>query len=56
VFSLRHYQDLPLKEIAAVLEITEGTVKSTLFRSIRKLQKRLEAYNEEFGIETGGIS
>ena len=56
VFSLRHYRDLPLKEIAAIMGITEGTVKSTLFRSIRKLQKRLEDYREEIGTETGGIS
>jgi len=44
VFILRHYEDLPLKEIARVLKIAEGTVKSLLFRAIRKLQKELSFY------------
>ncbi|MFC1492754.1 RNA polymerase sigma factor [candidate division KSB1 bacterium] len=44
VFVLRHYEDLPLKEIAKVLKIAEGTVKSLLFRAIKKLQKELSFY------------
>jgi RNA polymerase sigma-70 factor (ECF subfamily) len=48
IFVLRHYNDLPLKEIAQILKITEGTVKSMLFRAIKKLQKQLSFYREDF--------
>jgi len=41
VFLLRHYQDLNLKEIAGALGISLGSVKSYLFRSIKKIQKEL---------------
>ena len=41
VFLLRHYHDLSLKEIAEALGLTVGSVKSYLFRSIKKLQKEL---------------
>ena len=47
IFVLRHYNDLPLKEIAQILKITEGTVKSMLFRGIQKLQKELSFYRKE---------
>lgn len=47
VFVLRHYNDLPLKEIAQVLKISEGTVKSMLFRAIQRLQKELAFYRKE---------
>lgn len=45
VFVLRHYQDLALKEIAEAMDVSEGTVKSFLFRAIRKLQKSMAAYS-----------
>lgn len=51
VFVMRHYNDLPLKEIAAILNIAEGTVKSLLFRAIRRLQKELEFYRSDFGLD-----
>lgn len=51
VFVLRHYHDLPLKEISEALDITEGTVKSLLFRSIHKLRDRLSFFREELGLE-----
>jgi len=41
VFLLRHYHDLSLKEIAETLGLTLGSVKSYLFRSVKKLQKEL---------------
>ena len=41
VFVLRHYHDRPLKEIAQCLQVTEGTVKSTLFKAIRQLRTKL---------------
>lgn len=51
VFVLRHYHDMPLKEISRSLDIAEGTVKSHLFRSIRKLRDRLAYYKEGPGLE-----
>jgi RNA polymerase sigma-70 factor (ECF subfamily) len=51
VFVMRHYQDMALKEISLALDIAEGTVKSLLFRSIRKLRKSLSFYRDEMGLE-----
>lgn len=42
VFSLRHYDDLPLDEIAAVLRLDPGTVKAHLFRATQKLKEELK--------------
>ena len=50
VFVLRHYHDLPIKQIAETLEIAEGTVKSHLFRAIKRLQKELVFYRPELGL------
>ena len=47
VFVLRHYKDLPLKDIATTLQIAEGTVKGLLFRAIRKLQVELSFYRQD---------
>lgn len=44
VFVMRHYHGLPVKEVARILNISEGTVKSLLFRAIKKLQKELGFY------------
>jgi RNA polymerase sigma-70 factor (ECF subfamily) len=41
VFLLRHYDQLMLKDIAATLGLSIGSVKSYLFRAVRKLQKEL---------------
>ena len=49
VFVMRHYQDMPIRDISTSLSIAEGTVKSMLFRSIRKLRDRLSHYREEAG-------
>lgn len=43
VFVLRHYHDCPLRDIAAVLNITEGAVKRHLHRATRRLRKELAA-------------
>jgi RNA polymerase sigma-70 factor (ECF subfamily) len=48
IFVLRHYQEHALKEIAEMLELSEGTVKSFLFRAIKKLQKALSQYEFQF--------
>jgi RNA polymerase sigma-70 factor (ECF subfamily) len=36
--SLRYFEDFSLREIAAVIDCSEGTVKSILFRSLEKLR------------------
>ena len=42
VVVLRFYEDLPLAEIAAVLNVSEGTVKSQLSRGLEQLRSVLE--------------
>ncbi len=41
VFTLRHYEDRSLEEIADILGLDIGTVKMHLFRTIRKLRVEL---------------
>ncbi len=41
VFTLRHDQNLPLKEIAVILELSEGTVKTHLHRAVQVLRAGL---------------
>ena len=38
VFILKHYEGKKIKDIALILDCTEGTVKRYLFRATRKLQ------------------
>jgi RNA polymerase sigma-70 factor, ECF subfamily len=51
VFILRQYYDLQLKQIADIMEVTEGTVKTLLFRSIQKLQEKLAFLKTDIGLE-----
>jgi len=44
-FRLRHMDGLSIKEIADVLEISDGTVKSRLFYATKYLAKGLDQYN-----------
>ena len=41
VFELRHYEGLKLQTVASILNTTETTVKTTLFRATHKLRLRL---------------
>lgn len=41
VFTLRHMQNFKLREIAHVLDRSEGTIKNILFRAIRKMRDQL---------------
>ena len=45
VFSLRHEDGLSIKEIAEVLEISDGTVKSRLFYATKYLSESLKEFN-----------
>lgn len=45
VFKLRHIEGLSIKEIAEILEISDGTVKSRLFYATKYLASSLEAFN-----------
>jgi RNA polymerase sigma-70 factor (ECF subfamily) len=44
VFAMRHYNDFQISEIADVLEVSSGTVKSLLFRALQKLRRELAFY------------
>ncbi len=39
--TLRYFRQMPLSEIATVLDCSEGNVKNMLFRSVRKLREAL---------------
>ncbi len=46
VFTLRHMQNFKLREIAQVLDRSEGTIKNILFRAIRKMRDQLAGTQE----------
>jgi RNA polymerase sigma-70 factor (ECF subfamily) len=41
-FSLRHFEDLSIREIARLMGTAEGSVKNNIFRAVRKLRAALE--------------
>lgn len=45
VFCMRHIDGLSVKEVAEILEINEGTVKSRLFYATKKIARALQEYN-----------
>jgi RNA polymerase sigma-70 factor (ECF subfamily) len=45
-FALRHFEDLPIREIACVMGTTEGAVKNNIFRAVHKLRDALERATE----------
>ena len=47
VFVLRQFQDQKLEDIAEILNIKIGTVKSLLFRALKKMQKELSFYQQD---------
>jgi len=53
VFVMRHYNDFPLKEIAEILHLSSGSVKSYLFRAVQKIQKELAQYHPALEAENG---
>lgn len=42
VFALRHYDAMPLEDIAEVLQLDVGTVKAHLFRALTKMREELK--------------
>ena len=42
VFTLRHYQDYKLKDIAVMMNCAEGTVKKYLFEATQKMRTHLQ--------------
>jgi RNA polymerase sigma-70 factor (ECF subfamily) len=55
-FLLRYQEELPIAEIAAILGCPEGTVKSRLYYTIRKLAAKLQAFNPHCEAEYGSQS
>jgi RNA polymerase sigma-70 factor (ECF subfamily) len=55
IFRLRHYEQLPLEEIAVSLGLQAGTVRAHLFRAIRKVRHELRGWLD-FGRNAGGES
>ena len=44
-FVLRYMQEMSIKEIAEITEVSEGTVKSRLFYATKKITAQLEMFN-----------
>ena len=44
-FNLRHKETLSIKEIAAIMECSEGTVKSRLFYATKELSHKLQLFS-----------
>jgi RNA polymerase sigma-70 factor (ECF subfamily) len=51
VFVMRHYNDLKLNEIAEIMNVKIGTVKSLLFRAVKKLRKELSPFLGDRAVE-----
>lgn len=44
VFILKHLQQMKIKDISAILNIGEGTVKKYLFRAMEKMRQQMKDY------------
>ncbi|MBL0126868.1 MAG: RNA polymerase sigma factor [Flavobacteriales bacterium] len=44
-FVMRHHEDMAIKEIALAFGCSEGTVKSRLFYTLKKLAERMKEFN-----------
>ncbi len=53
VFILKHYQQLSIKEIAELLECSEGSVKKQLFRAISAIKMPLKKllWEKDYGLQ-----
>lgn len=55
-FLLRYQEELSIREISQILDCPEGTVKSRIHYTIRKLAERLKAFNPHYQTEYGNPS
>jgi RNA polymerase sigma-70 factor (ECF subfamily) len=46
IFFMKHFEGLKIKEIAQQLKISEGQIKSQLFRAVRNLRRGLGEFYE----------
>lgn len=46
-FVMKHYQHMTIKDVADAMDIAEGTVKSMLYRAVRKLRDELKFYRDD---------
>ena len=51
-FVMRYHEDMAIKEIAAAFGISEGTVKSRLFYTLKKLAERLNEFDPRILLQT----
>ena len=51
IFRLRHYENLPLEEIAEAMGLRAGTVRAHLFRAIHKIRKELAEWRTAHAIQ-----
>lgn len=49
-FVLKHYHEHSYPAAADIMDVAEGTVKSLVYRAVRKLRKELAFYEEELGL------
>lgn len=54
VLVLRHLQEMTYEEMAEILMMPIGTIKTHLFRARNLLKERLEAFDRELNTRTGG--
>ncbi len=47
IFTLKHFEELKISEIAGITGLAEGTVKTHLFRAVQRLQEILEEFKEQ---------
>ncbi len=41
-FVMRHFDDMPIREVGAALKLKDNATKNTIFRAVQKLRKALE--------------
>ncbi|HEX6927768.1 MAG TPA: RNA polymerase sigma factor [Gammaproteobacteria bacterium] len=49
-FVLRHYQEMPIAEICAVLGVRQSAAKQAIFRGVKKMRAALGDYDSEYGV------
>jgi RNA polymerase sigma-70 factor, ECF subfamily len=49
VFELKHFQGLKVRTVSEILNASEGSIKTSLFRATRKLRFRLAGYTRRRG-------